>query len=135
MGRGDDWEQAGPAERAAGYAGRMSLLAELTADVRAHRAEECAMAPLCPGRVAAGKVNGILPHDMGDFVTSCLARMADQDGEIESLRVALEQEQARVKTLRQDLATSEREADAGWVAYRQMADRVRATGITDVGQP
>lgn len=132
MGHGKDWFDQTPQERAAGYAARMVLLSDLLVDVRLHRAEECEGYPLCPGPAAVEKVQSIPRGNIDDFITSCLARMADQDGEIESLRTALGQERDRVKTLGEAKAEAERDADAGWAAYRRERD---AHGAPMDGQP
>lgn len=126
---GDDWFDLPPEQRAEFYAMRMALLGELMADVRAHRAEQCDGYPLCPGADAAEKIRLIPPDQQGDFLASCLARIADQDGEIESLRTRLDQETARVRVLGRERAAAERDADAGWRAYRheREAHQDRAT--------
>jgi hypothetical protein len=125
--KGRDWFDLSPAEKAKQYAERMVMIGELVADVRAHRMIECEGAPLCPGHEAAEKIEQIPPWQFGDFVASCLARIADQDGELETLRTQLDQERARVKTLGEARLTAEKEADAGWAAYRQSREELAAT--------
>lgn len=99
-----------PAEKAVGYAMRMAALSEIMIGVRMHRAQECEGHPLCPGHEAADRLNRTPPDEWGDLIITCLARIADQEGELEDWKKKFDQE--RERGIRLDAARTEAETRA-----------------------
>lgn len=111
-------EPRGHLSGAEDYAGRMARLGELVGEVRLHRTAGCDASPLCPGGEVVTKVLAIPPTLLLDFIVTCLARLADQDGELESLRVEVQQGRERLATAQDELASCSSDAEAGWAAWR-----------------
>ena len=114
----DDWYDKPAEQRRTEYARRKMALEEVLVLARMHRLTDCAGAPLCPGKEAADRLNLIPPGQYGDFVATCLAALADSAEEIENLRAERNQLRDRLAAAQAGKAAAEKDADAGWDAYR-----------------
>lgn len=126
----DPWFDLPLEERQAQYAKRKTALDELIVMVRMHRADDCIGAPLCPGREVSDRLSGIRPWEIGEFVATCLAHIADDQEEIENLRAERDQVRDRLRAAeqtaarrKQELIKAVQDGDAGWEAYRREHDR------------
>lgn len=115
-----DWYEKGRARRIEEFGQRITVLRQIVEDVRLHRMQDCEGYPLCPGAAAAEKLNMMHPSEWGDFLSTCLAALADKEGEVETLRVRLADKTDALAFARTELAKAVKEKDAGWEAYRSV---------------
>ena len=128
------WASMTEQERRLVSAERMSAIDDLVEHVLEHRGEDCDLAPLCPGREVADKLEQVPTYAWGDLMAGMLCALADRATEIAVLHGELghasdraDRSEQAVKRLEIELAEARKDADTGWAAYHSTKPKAQGS--------